>query len=335
MNAGLPILPPPELAWRTGYSDPDDPLRGWDDVGRGYRAAIEALLAQQKEWTWESKRALDFGCGAGRVLRHFLPIADRNELHGCDIDAPSIEWLGANFSPPLQVFVNEETPPLARPSDYFDVVWATSVFSHLTTYWAEWLLELRRVLKPGGFLIASFLGEGMSSTVAGETWNENVIGMNVLQQSLGWDRGGPIALLSPWWIREHWGRAFDIVELQPIVTSRQDAGIGYPRQGHGLVLARKVVNDVTPERLRELNLEDRRGIAALQHNIGQLHLESQRYREAYFDALDVIADLRRANGATRYRIADALNDGLRRIPHLQRMLAHIAQRARPAGARER
>ncbi len=332
MNA-QPILPPPELARRTGYSDAENPLSGWDDVGIGYRAAIEALLAEQRGWTWESKKVLDFGCGVGRVLRHFLPIADRTELHGCDIDRPSIEWLEANLSPRLHVFVNEETPPLARPSDYFDVVWATSVFSHLTTYWAEWLLELRRVLKPGGFLIASFLGEGMSRVAAGEEWDDDLVGMNVLQHGLGWDRGGPIVLLSPWWIREHWGRAFEIVELQPSVGLPEHVIAREGRQGHGLVLARKIANDVTAEGLREPSLDDPRELAALQHNISQLHRESQRYREAYFDSLEVIAHLRR--GTMRSRVAGALDKRLRRVPSLRRVLARAAHRVRPTAARDR
>jgi cyclopropane fatty-acyl-phospholipid synthase-like methyltransferase len=35
---------------------------------------------------------LDFGCGAGRVIRHFAPEAAQAEFVGCDLDGSAIEW---------------------------------------------------------------------------------------------------------------------------------------------------------------------------------------------------------------------------------------------------
>ena len=63
--------------------------------------------------------------------------------------------------------------------------------------WAAWLVELHRILAPRGLLIASFLGEGMSQVIAGEPWNPERIGMNVLNAHYGWDIGGPSVLMSP------------------------------------------------------------------------------------------------------------------------------------------
>ena len=37
--------------------------------------------------------------------------------------------------------------------------------------------------------------------------------MNPLMHGYSWDHGGPIAFNSHWWLRAHWGRAFDIVKL--------------------------------------------------------------------------------------------------------------------------
>jgi hypothetical protein len=36
------------------------------------------------------------------------------------------------------------------------------VFTHITEHWSAWLLELRRVLKPDGLLLASFLDRKVS-----------------------------------------------------------------------------------------------------------------------------------------------------------------------------
>ncbi len=58
-------------------------------------------------------RVLDFGCGAGRLLRHVIEdVGEDGELHGVDIDRPSIEWLQANASPPLHVATCGELPSL-------------------------------------------------------------------------------------------------------------------------------------------------------------------------------------------------------------------------------
>ena len=46
------------------------------------------------------------------------------------------------------------------PDDSFDVVYACSVFSHLPeTLHLLWLAEIRRVLRPGGVLVATTLSE--------------------------------------------------------------------------------------------------------------------------------------------------------------------------------
>ena len=58
---------------------------------------------------------LDFGCGSGKVMRHFLPEAARCELWGCDIDERSVDWINAELHPPLHAFANGEVPPLDQP----------------------------------------------------------------------------------------------------------------------------------------------------------------------------------------------------------------------------
>ena len=95
------------------------------------------------------EHVLHFGCGAGRTLRHFLAEAQQAEFHGCDIDAKSVDWMAEHLVPPLNVFQSGEQPPLPRPDRFFDLVYALSVFTHVSDHWSEWLLELHRVLAPG------------------------------------------------------------------------------------------------------------------------------------------------------------------------------------------
>src|SRR6188472_4513960 len=100
-------LPPLSLATRVfGLEGWDDPYRAYGAIGAQTRQAIVGLLGP--EWTWEGKRVLDFGSGAGRTLRHFLTEARTAEFWGTDIDRPSIEWLDDNLCPPLHAWQAEE-----------------------------------------------------------------------------------------------------------------------------------------------------------------------------------------------------------------------------------
>jgi len=146
-GAGPVPFPPLDLMSRVGSVDQaDDPQRAYADLGEALRRGIVDLLPP--DWSWAERRVLDFGCGAGRTLRHFLPEAAVGEFWGCDIDDASISWLREHLSPPLRVFNNAAGPPLPQPDGYFDLIWAISVFTHVTDRWSEWLAELHRALAP-------------------------------------------------------------------------------------------------------------------------------------------------------------------------------------------
>ena len=128
-------LPPYALARRAGVPDPTDVIVSYRAVGRDSRATILELLGEVG-FSLPGTRVLDFGCGSGKVMRHFLPEAEECELWGCDIDKPSVDWINAALNPPLHAVANGETPPLDQPSGSFDLVWSVSVFTHLTDHWA-------------------------------------------------------------------------------------------------------------------------------------------------------------------------------------------------------
>jgi SAM-dependent methyltransferase len=220
------------------------------------RERIEAILPG--DWDLEGKRVLDFGCGAGRVLRHFLAEGSSTELWGCDIDGPSVAWLVDNMSPAVRSFRNGPEPPLPLPDGYFDLVWAASVFTHLTDDWSAWLSELRRILAPGGLLVASFLGEGAFDAMVGEPYDEDRLGMAVLRDWQPWDLGGPWVFHSEWWLRAHWGRAFEILEMR-----RPPRGPGGASEvGHSYLLARARADPASPAELERIDPSEPREAAA-------------------------------------------------------------------------
>jgi SAM-dependent methyltransferase len=251
----------------------DDPVAGYEVLGAGTRAALVGLLPD--DWSFQGKRVLDFGCGAGRTLRHFLAEAETAEVWGADIDARSIEWLQQNLCPPLRVMRCDPEPPLRLESGSFDLVWAISVFTHLADSSLAWLRDLHRLLKPSGLLIATYMGRWNSELLAGEAWDEDTSGMNVLRADENWDSGGPIVLMSDWWVDAHWGRAFEILDLAPNVHNQTWA------------LLKKRDVDLTVEEL-EAPADDPREYLALRHNVRQV--------------------LRRTDAARQQAVAEARRD---------------------------
>lgn len=261
--------PPPELANRVGALRRRDSHDEYDAIGRACRDQVDAILPAG--WTWPGKRVLDFGCGAGRMLRHFAREATGAEFVGCDIDEPSIDWLNANLNPPFRGFVNRRVPPLALGDGSIDLIYAFSVFTHLAHAWSSWLLEMHRVLAPDGLLVATFLGEGMVAAVAGEQWDESRIGANRINPGQPWDLGGPNVVHSPWWLRAHWGRAFEIVSLSSGAATGPD---GKPFGSHGCVVARPLPDPPSTAELEAPEPDEPREWSALQHNLAQVSAEA-------------------------------------------------------------
>jgi SAM-dependent methyltransferase len=237
---------------------------------------LESIVASVAGDDWlAGRRILDFGCGAGQTLRQFAVDATPAELWGCDIDSESVGWLERNLSPPLHLFAIGADVELPKPDTHFDLIYAFSVFTHLDANWAAWLLELHRVLKPDGLLVVSLLGEGMIELEHGGRWDPDRIGMNVLRAGQDWDGGGPTVFHSDWWIRAHWGRAFEILTVH---QDRDAAGAAVPGS-HALAVMRKRPVSLTPGELERLEDGEAREVWALRHNIAQLHTEDRRLRD--------------------------------------------------------
>ncbi|HEY2073556.1 MAG TPA: methyltransferase domain-containing protein [Gaiellaceae bacterium] len=143
-----PPLPPRRLMVRVaGTADADWFLRSG-------RAAYDAIAANVP--VDEAADVLDFGCGCGRVLRYWD--GHRGTVAGSDRDAGAVEWCRANL-PFAHVESNGLAPPLAHADESLDLVYALSVFTHLTEeLQTAWRDELRRVLRPGGRLLLTVHG---------------------------------------------------------------------------------------------------------------------------------------------------------------------------------
>jgi SAM-dependent methyltransferase len=227
---------------------------------------------------------MDFGCGAGRTLKHFLPDAEHAEFWGVDVDQTSIDLLRDTVSPPLHVLQSGYMPPLELESASFDLIWSISVFTHLTDNSLPWLLELHRLLKPGGLLLATYMGRWTSELLAGEPWDEDRVGMNVLRHNHPASDGAPLTLISDWWLREHWGRAFDVLEIAPQIHN----------QSWAVLRKRDVAVSITD---LERPGADPREYAALRHNLVQAQREIESTQDRARLEMEVAAEALRADRA--------------------------------------
>jgi SAM-dependent methyltransferase len=101
---------------------------------------------------------LDFGCGSARILRLFRYLSGVR-LVGSDANPECIEWCRDNV-PGCQFQVNQLDPPLAfSEGNEFDLIISLSVFTHIPlNQQTAWLLEMKRILRPGGILLCTVAG---------------------------------------------------------------------------------------------------------------------------------------------------------------------------------
>ena len=123
---------------------------GYDEVG-----SIERDIMR---WAGlkDGMLVIDLGCGSGR-LAHALGQSVKIDLLGVDIVQALLDY-AATKCPPNYKFVLNHTLTIPAKDDCADFVASFSVFTHLLhseTY--LYMEDIRRVLKPGGKLVLSFL----------------------------------------------------------------------------------------------------------------------------------------------------------------------------------
>lgn len=155
---GLPI-PPGHLIWLViGSSDISAFLRSGEAHAR---TLIQGALQQCGVGIGDFETVLDFGCGCGRIIRHWSRFG-LGRLCGTDYNSRLIDWCARNLSF-AEFAVNGLRAPLDYPAGYFDFVYARSVFTHLSEpLQLEWFRELRRVIRPGGLLLFTVSGQAYS-----------------------------------------------------------------------------------------------------------------------------------------------------------------------------
>ena len=150
---GIPI-PPARLRVLVTCAGPEGFVRG----GARDAAVIRRVVADSGVELESLDAILDFGCGCGRIARHWAGL-EGPEIHGCDYNPRLVDWTARNL-PFVQARRNGLEPPAPYPDERFDLVYALSIVTHLTESLAQrWLEEWRRILRPGGLLAFSTQGD--------------------------------------------------------------------------------------------------------------------------------------------------------------------------------
>jgi SAM-dependent methyltransferase len=210
---GLP-LPPARFRAQVGPLHAD--AQFFLESGRQNAELIRSLLQEAGSSVEELDALLDWGCGCGRVLRHWSGLPETG-VFGCDIDERMVDWCIQHL-PFAEVALNDLSPPLPYESSTFDLLYAFSVMTHLSEELQHvWIEECRRVLRPGGFLLFSTLGEYYASRDRlTTTERESFAGGDLVvlyQESAGTSLCS--AYHPPEYVRRHLAAALEYVAFRP------------------------------------------------------------------------------------------------------------------------
>jgi SAM-dependent methyltransferase len=204
-------LPPPELVYAVaGHFDVDLYVRSGADHARFIRERVSAAGLELER----VGALLDFGCGSGRVLRHWHALPSARTC-GCDMNPKLVAWCREAL-PFAEVATNGVEPPLPYADDTFDVIYAISVLTHLPGSLQErWVRELERVLAPGGVAIVTTKGASRSDVLSATERDRFQAGELVVQASRYAGRNLCAAFNPERDIRERLAGDLEVVEFVP------------------------------------------------------------------------------------------------------------------------
>ena len=182
--------------------------------------AINSFCENQQE----KKIILDFGAGVGRTMQYFTS-NDNYSLYACDVDQSAVEYLTKSF-PKVQAYKNNYEPPLIYPSNFFDIIYSVSVWTHLPLNLQEpWLDEMHRILKPGGLALITTIGvygyERRTHLQAANYPREDLISAGIKYcdydniediPGVGKSYGATYQTIA--YLRNHWNKMFSILDIQ-------------------------------------------------------------------------------------------------------------------------
>lgn len=211
---------------REGYYG-DDHFSYW---ASGLQA-MTMLMEAARRYDVNVGSYLDFGCASGRVVRHFAVQKPEIRTMGCDINRLHVEWCNTHLPANCTVFQNTSIPTLPLPDASVDVFSAFSVFTHIEAMETTWLMEVMRVLRPGGLAWLTIHTDGTlrDMTEAWPLWkpvmnhpdagrlldaNRGFAGNRLVLRSRGDSSYTSNVFYKQSYVESVWGRIVPIVEIR-------------------------------------------------------------------------------------------------------------------------
>ena len=209
-RGGIP-LPPKELIYFvTAHRSASTFLRSGHLASKTIRQTLEKHGLEIERLN----AVLDFGCGVGRIMRHWN-LLQGPVLHGTDYNSRLVEWCQDNLKF-AEFQVNTLSHRLRYEPETFDFIYAASVFTHLSEpLQFYWLDELSRVLKPGGHLYFTTHGDYFFPHLRVEEKEKLLNGQLVVRETEQSGSNRCAAFHPATYVRENMTRNFFLVDFIP------------------------------------------------------------------------------------------------------------------------
>ena len=184
------------------------------ESGKVGTTCMAAILAKNGYAIGGFSSILDFGCGCGRMMRHWSNLQGPR-FHGTDYQDALAGWCRVHL-PFAHFDTNRLSAGLPYEQGSFDFIYAISVFTHLTEEMGlAWMKELRRVLKPGGLLYATYMGTTRAPHLRAELREEWRAGGLVVTSADTAGENTCAAYHSERYVRDVLARGFRVVDFIP------------------------------------------------------------------------------------------------------------------------
>jgi ubiquinone/menaquinone biosynthesis C-methylase UbiE len=157
------VLPPDYMIYESFQMNYDNYYNDSLDTANWLRSYFE------KHIQLKNIKILEWGCGPARIIRHLPKLLDSScEVFGSDYNSKTIDWCRKNI-PGVKFSKNNLQPPLEFQNNFFDIIYATSVFTHLSEEMHHaWMNELKRVCKLNGIIFLTTHGNNCKSKLTAD-----------------------------------------------------------------------------------------------------------------------------------------------------------------------
>jgi len=153
------VLPPVFFIYETYRLN----YKWYYEDGKNTAREIVTLLSKYDDYSQQVKKILDWGCGPGRIVRHFPRLLPNAEIYGSDYNERYINWCRGNLKE-IIFSINRIDPPMNFGDSFFDAITGLSIFTHLSERnHILWINELHRIIKVGGGILITTQGESYKS----------------------------------------------------------------------------------------------------------------------------------------------------------------------------